>query len=43
MLERISHRKAVAVNYKKDPVAKYAVLRRENKQASSLAASQRNE
>ena len=43
MLERINHRKAVAVSYKKDPVAKYAILRRENKQASSLAASQRNE
>lgn len=43
LLERINYRKAVAVNYKKDAIAKFAVLRRENKQASSLAASQRNE
>ena len=43
LLERINHRKAVAVNYKKEAVAKYAVLRRENKQASTLSAAQRND
>lgn len=36
LIERISHRKAVAVNYKREAVAKGAVLRRENKSADVL-------
>jgi len=42
LIERISYRKAVAVNYKKEAVAKYEVIRRENKQASTLTVAQRN-
>lgn len=36
LIERISHRKAVAVNYKREAVAKHEVLRRENKSANTL-------
>ena len=36
LIERISHRKAVSVNFKREAVAKYAVLRRENMSADSL-------
>lgn len=42
LIERINHRKAVAVNYKKEAIAKYQVLRRENKSASSLQDHQKN-
>lgn len=42
LLERISHRKAVAVNYKREAVAKGAVLRRENKSADLLQDHQKN-
>jgi len=36
LIERISHRRAVAVNYKREAVAKNEVLRRENKSANTL-------
>ena len=36
LIERITHRKAVAVSYRKEAIAKYQVLRRENKMASTL-------
>jgi len=36
LIERINHRRAVAVNYKKEAVAKYAAFSRENKSANTL-------
>ena len=36
LIERISHRKAVAINYKREAVAKYAAFSRENMSANSL-------
>ena len=42
LIERITHRKAVAVNYRKEAIAKYQVLRRENKMASTLQDHQCN-
>lgn len=39
LIERISHRKAVAVNYRKEAISKFQVIRRENKQASTLKDS----
>ncbi len=42
LIERISHRKMVAVNYKKDAIAKYQVVRRENKSASALQDHDKN-
>ena len=42
LIERISHRKAVAVNYKREAVAKYAAFSRENMSANSLQDHQKN-
>ena len=42
LIERISHRKAVAMNRQKEVVAKGAVLRRENKSANVLEDHQKN-
>ena len=42
LIERITHRKAVAVSYRKEAIAKYQVLRRENKMASTLLDHQCN-
>ena len=36
-LERINYRKAVGIGYKKEAIAKKAILRRENKLATTLA------
>ena len=36
LIERITHRKAVAVSYRKDAIAKYQVFRRENKGADTI-------
>ena len=36
LIERVGFRKAVALNYKKEAIAKGMVLRRENQQASLL-------
>lgn len=36
LIERINHRKAVAVNYRKEAISKYEVIRRENKSANTL-------
>ena len=37
LIERIVHRKAVAMSKPKEAIAKYEVIRRENRSASSLA------
>ena len=42
VIERISHRKMVAVNYKKEAIQKYQVVRRENKSASVLQDHEKN-
>ena len=42
LIERIVHRKAVAMNKPKEAIAKYEVIRRENRAASSLADHQCN-
>ena len=42
LIERIAHRKAVAIGAKKEAVAKGQILRRENKSASHLKDSQKN-
>ena len=42
LIERISHRKMVAVNYKKEAIAKYQVVRRENKSAAALQDHDKN-
>ena len=42
LIERINHRKAVGVSYKKEAIQKYQVLRRENKSANLLADHQKN-
>jgi len=39
LIERIGHRKAVAVNYRREAIAKFQVVRRENKSASTLKDS----
>ena len=41
-IERIGYRKAVAVNFKKEAIAKGQILRRENKKASVLKEEQKN-
>jgi len=38
LLERIGYRKAVAINYKKEAIAKGEIMRRENKSATHLEA-----
>ena len=42
LIERINHRKAVAVNYRREAIAKYQIIRRENKSASTLQDNQKN-
>ena len=42
LIERINHRKAVAVSYKKEAIKKHQVLRREHKSASTLKDHQCN-
>lgn len=42
LIERINYRKAVAINYKKEAIAKGAILRRENKSADILQDHQKN-
>lgn len=41
-IERIGYRKAVAVNYKKEAIAKGQILRRENMKASVLKDEKKN-
>lgn len=36
LIDRINHRKAVAINYKREAIKKYEVMRRENKSANTL-------
>ena len=43
LIERISHRKMVAVNYKKEAIQKYQVVRRENKSAAVLLEHEKND
>lgn len=43
LIERISHRKMVAVNYKKEAIQKYQVVRRENKSAAVLQEHEKND
>lgn len=42
LIERIGHRKAVAINYKREAIAKGQILRRENKSAKTLSDKQKN-
>ena len=42
LIERITHRKAVAVSYRKDAIAKYQVFRRENKGADTIQEHLKN-
>lgn len=42
LIERIGYRNAVAMNYKKEAIAKGQILRRENYQASSLKDDEKN-
>lgn len=42
LIERVGYRKAVAVNYKKEAIAKGQIMRRENKQATQLMDEQKN-
>lgn len=42
LIERINHRKATAVTYKKEAIAKFQVVRRENRSAAELADHDKN-
>jgi len=42
LLERVGYRQAVAVNYKKEAIAKGTILRRENKSAARLEEHLKN-
>lgn len=42
LIERINHRKSVAINYKREAVAKYAIIRRENVRADAISDVQKN-